>query len=225
MGRRLEISSTGCISRERAAVSKLTPRIVLGAWSLWVLYRFVVFLTESASRPSGSALLWAASIGAFLVPAIGCALAWRLYVRPRKGIAVWFVVFCLILLWKFWLGGILLSVRPSIIGSQTLYEAFRNWWTAVTSSLRAAATLLSLVLVLFSLVYWPAYCMRRKMRIEALDGAAALGDGRAVCAECGGIFGIADMIRYDNLRVCAGCKPAFLQKLREGAEPQTGTKP
>jgi hypothetical protein len=32
------------------------------------------------------------------------------------------------------------------------------------------------------------------------------------------------MIRYDNLRVCAGCKPVFLQKIREGAEPRADTK-
>jgi hypothetical protein len=184
-----------------------------------------MFLTDAASRAGGTATQWAASIGAFLIPAIGCSLTWRLYFRPRKGLAVWFVVFCLILLWKFWFGGILLSMSPSIMGYHTFYEALKGWWLGETSSfLRAVRSLLPLGLVLFSLVYWPVFCMRRKMRIEALDGAAALGDGRAVCAECGGIFGIADMIRYDNLRVCAGCKPVFLQKIREGAEPRADTK-
>ena len=44
----------------------------------------------------------------------------------------------------------------------------------------------------------------------------------AVCAECGKIFPIDETIRYGNVRVCAGCKPVFLQKLAEGAPLNTG---
>jgi len=44
----------------------------------------------------------------------------------------------------------------------------------------------------------------------------------AVCAECGKIFPIDDTIRFGNVRVCAGCKPVFLQKLQEGAALNTG---
>ncbi len=44
----------------------------------------------------------------------------------------------------------------------------------------------------------------------------------AVCAECGKIFPIDETIRYGNVRVCAGCKPVFLQKLQEGATLKTG---
>ena len=39
----------------------------------------------------------------------------------------------------------------------------------------------------------------------------------AVCSECGKIFPIENMINYAGTRVCAGCKPVFLQKLAEGA--------
>lgn len=44
----------------------------------------------------------------------------------------------------------------------------------------------------------------------------------AVCSECGGVFPIDDTIRYGNVRVCANCKPIFMQKLAEGAQLNTG---
>jgi uncharacterized RDD family membrane protein YckC len=46
---------------------------------------------------------------------------------------------------------------------------------------------------------------------------------QAACAECGGLFNVQDMISYGNLRVCARCKPIFMQRLAEGARIQTGT--
>jgi uncharacterized RDD family membrane protein YckC len=45
----------------------------------------------------------------------------------------------------------------------------------------------------------------------------------AVCAECGRIFNVNDMIRHGTKYVCAGCKPVFMQKLREGANYNSGT--
>jgi uncharacterized RDD family membrane protein YckC len=65
---------------------------------------------------------------------------------------------------------------------------------------------------------------------EARGGAAPSGTTtpaaeptpEAVCAECGKIFPIEETIRYGNARVCAGCKPVFLQKLQEGAAINTG---
>lgn len=39
----------------------------------------------------------------------------------------------------------------------------------------------------------------------------------AVCSQCGKMFPLNDTIRYGDARVCASCKPVFLQKLREGA--------
>jgi len=47
---------------------------------------------------------------------------------------------------------------------------------------------------------------------------APLNPNEAVCAECGKIFPVDETISYDNLRVCAACKPVFLQKLAEGAK-------
>jgi uncharacterized RDD family membrane protein YckC len=38
----------------------------------------------------------------------------------------------------------------------------------------------------------------------------------AKCYECGKSFNNDEMIKYDNNWVCAGCKPIFLQKLKEG---------
>jgi uncharacterized RDD family membrane protein YckC len=44
----------------------------------------------------------------------------------------------------------------------------------------------------------------------------------AVCAECGKIFPLEETINYGNVRICAACKPVFLQKLHEGAAIPTG---
>jgi uncharacterized RDD family membrane protein YckC len=44
----------------------------------------------------------------------------------------------------------------------------------------------------------------------------------AVCAECLKIFPMDEMIRHGDVRICANCKPVFLQKLAEGAKLETG---
>lgn len=59
---------------------------------------------------------------------------------------------------------------------------------------------------------------------QALSPAAAAAtDGPdAVCAECGQTFDKSTMIRHGNAWICPSCKPAFLQKLSEGASVNTG---
>ena len=39
---------------------------------------------------------------------------------------------------------------------------------------------------------------------------------KSVCAECGQAFAVDDMIRFQDSWVCAGCKPVFIQKVKEG---------
>ena len=51
-----------------------------------------------------------------------------------------------------------------------------------------------------------------------------VGAGEARCAECGQVFPADDVVRLGGVDVCAGCKPLFLQKLREGA-PVAGEMP
>jgi uncharacterized RDD family membrane protein YckC/DNA-directed RNA polymerase subunit RPC12/RpoP len=68
----------------------------------------------------------------------------------------------------------------------------------------------------------PCHTVRGGM---APAGGAAPGaelKPEAVCAECGKIFPINETIKYGETRVCAGCKPRFLQKLQEGATINTG---
>jgi uncharacterized RDD family membrane protein YckC len=55
-----------------------------------------------------------------------------------------------------------------------------------------------------------------------LGTAVASPVSEAVCAECGGVFNIQDTIAYGGVRVCARCKPIFMQKLAEGAKLHTG---
>lgn len=58
---------------------------------------------------------------------------------------------------------------------------------------------------------------------EVTGGAAsavttdAQGKAQVVCSQCGKLFPVDETIQYGNARVCAACKPMFLQKLREGA--------
>jgi uncharacterized RDD family membrane protein YckC len=46
---------------------------------------------------------------------------------------------------------------------------------------------------------------------------AAPSPNEVVCAECGRIFAKENTIQYGTSSVCEGCKPIFLQRLREGA--------
>jgi uncharacterized RDD family membrane protein YckC len=39
---------------------------------------------------------------------------------------------------------------------------------------------------------------------------------QSVCSECGQAFAEEEMIRFNDTRVCAGCKPVFVQKIKEG---------
>ena len=43
------------------------------------------------------------------------------------------------------------------------------------------------------------------------------GANEAVCAECGKVLPVSEMIRHGSAYICAGCKPVFMQKLAEGA--------
>ena len=44
----------------------------------------------------------------------------------------------------------------------------------------------------------------------------------AVCAECGKLFPAEDLISLNRTRVCAQCKPVFLQRMAEGASTPGG---
>lgn len=46
----------------------------------------------------------------------------------------------------------------------------------------------------------------------------------AVCSECAQPFAPEEIIRHRNVAICAGCKPLFLQKLREGALVDRGPR-
>lgn len=67
----------------------------------------------------------------------------------------------------------------------------------------------------------------RHLRDAATTTAASGAVGteakpQAACAECGNLFPADETIRYGDVRVCANCKPAFLQKIQEGAAINTG---
>jgi uncharacterized RDD family membrane protein YckC len=39
------------------------------------------------------------------------------------------------------------------------------------------------------------------------------------CGECGGSFAVQDLARFGNSYVCPNCKPAYVQRMREGGQP------
>ncbi len=47
--------------------------------------------------------------------------------------------------------------------------------------------------------------------------ASAPAGAVAACAECGKTFPVDEMVKYGQYAVCASCKPAFFQKVQEGA--------
>jgi uncharacterized RDD family membrane protein YckC len=66
---------------------------------------------------------------------------------------------------------------------------------------------------------WASYREAKGVVVSTSSDYAAT---EAVCAECGKIFPIDETIRFGNVRVCAGCKPVFIQKLQEGAALNIG---
>jgi hypothetical protein len=52
--------------------------------------------------------------------------------------------------------------------------------------------------------------------VPSTPGAVVPAAGQARCAECGQVFPVEDMVRFEQSYVCASCKPVFFQKIREG---------
>jgi uncharacterized RDD family membrane protein YckC len=55
-----------------------------------------------------------------------------------------------------------------------------------------------------------------------MEAAEPQTTNSAYCSQCGNRFAVDEMIRYGSAYVCANCKPAFMQRLAEGAEIVTG---
>ena len=70
---------------------------------------------------------------------------------------------------------------------------------------------------------WVAYgSLAAGQNQPGAGSAAAEVKPEAVCAECGKLFPLDETIAHGGVRVCANCKPVFMQKLAEGAQIETG---
>jgi len=58
--------------------------------------------------------------------------------------------------------------------------------------------------------------IRRRNGKAAPKVSSAVPARQFVCSECGRSFAEDEMIRFQNVRICAGCKPVFIQKIKEG---------
>lgn len=69
-----------------------------------------------------------------------------------------------------------------------------------------------------SMANWQAYSTVKPGGLRIAGAPASTGGGEAVCAECGQMFPVSDTIQIGGSRVCANCKPVFVQKMREGVD-------
>lgn len=81
--------------------------------------------------------------------------------------------------------------------------------------LRAAAV--NLLATSAFLIVSAVVVLRNRKHLDASQGASADTD-RAPCAECNEILDLTRMISLNGVYVCSRCKPAHLQKLREGIQ-------
>ncbi len=58
--------------------------------------------------------------------------------------------------------------------------------------------------------------VRSRKNQNARPQKAVVTGSQAICSECGRVFAEEEMIRFNDARVCAGCKPVFVQKIKEG---------
>ena len=71
------------------------------------------------------------------------------------------------------------------------------------------------------MVNWMPYAQaKERTRSEdaaVAESAPAVGANEAVCAECNQVFIRDRVTQYGSVSVCASCRPAFLQKAKEGS--------
>ena len=162
-----------------ASVDALAPtafaRLLLVLWCSWVVVCIAEFVLDPRMRSGSGSAFWGASIGSFLVPALGCYLVWRLYRRPTGGVALAFALVCICLLWKFVVGPAYWIMQASERG-HTLGQSIAAWWSfSASTRIRAEGALVPIVLLPISLFYWPIYHPLARLRIDNRN------DGNAVC--------------------------------------------
>jgi uncharacterized RDD family membrane protein YckC len=60
--------------------------------------------------------------------------------------------------------------------------------------------------------------------MESTNTSPVAAQEKALCAECQTLHNKQDMLSYQNLFICADCKPAFQQKLAEGSFAPTNRR-
>lgn len=160
-------------------MQKNAPKILLTGWCLWLALRLVRVVLDPVWRSPGFFYVKSAAFGGFVVPALGCWLAWRLYQRPRRVLSVWFALVCIIALCKFYLSVILFFTLPSF-GGHTFGGACMEWLHRSTSGvLPFLDSIPPMILLIVSAIYWPGFCFtQRDLKCER-----PVAIGRAVESE------------------------------------------
>jgi uncharacterized RDD family membrane protein YckC len=99
-------------------------------------------------------------------------------------------------------------VQTGAIQPETLvwYEGMANWQPY--SSVRAAVPAMAIA---------AGPSTASTQAISGVEAQPIATGNDVVCAECNRVFPRDSTIQYGAVSVCANCKPAFVQKLREGA--------
>jgi hypothetical protein len=114
------------------------------------------------------------------------------------------------------LTAVLFTLYSKIKGSSLLFSS-----TEASGLLRLEVLVTAAMTFFFVAVAVLALRNRKHLRDEP---PGIPGPNQALCAECHRPFELQSLIEYRGQHVCAQCKPIFLQKLAEGAQPLE-TKP
>jgi hypothetical protein len=137
--------------------------VMLGAWAVW--FGHLVF-TLATDRSWREPQLTAAEYGDVIASRVsmpifvGIAgwLGWRLYKRPTRRVTIWFVFVCVTLVWKSWIGPIVMHMSPA---HDSVFEGIAWWWSVGRVSVKTFLFwLLPPQILLLSIIVWPAYCWR-----------------------------------------------------------------
>ena len=154
------------MSAANSTMQKRLPFAFLSVWVLWALYQLAWSIAAAPWRSNpgdwpSQGTAYGTAFGGFFLVSAGASLAWLLLREPNRGLRVCFMAVNVVLLWKFWIGAILVYMHP-IMGGHSLPGAAGEWFKHATSSVRGVlATLLPPALILVSMVFWPTYCNTR----------------------------------------------------------------
>lgn len=137
---------------------QILARMGFAGWFLWLGVQTALVLKD-LPPPEAPIFVWFTAFGGIPMIALGCALTWAILKQPRRRLWIGLIILCTILLWKFYVGEIVLGMHPKL-GGYTLSESLHVWFSRNTSGVyHFVLWLPSLLLVTASFFFYPIYCI------------------------------------------------------------------